>query len=229
MQTYNSTSYASPINKAEILDQINSEREVIRMINNFLGIAIVEAESNGMRKMVNRRICRPTFTYEFTHQLKGLIDGFLNFAIQVSRWEAVTINTHLNRVGNHLTLFLATSGDDNYISEESWNKIIEIQRSEGGWRKFNITWDYDNPVTYPMLTLVRELDEEADQDIFFSLVVKEVLALIQGSMNKGFAMTHDSMGQLPKLMSEIKQEQSVIRDSNAQNVQSMTGGNNQWN
>jgi hypothetical protein len=228
MQSYQTTSYAMPSNKAEVLDQINSEREVVRMINNFLGISYAETIENNMRRTKAVRVCRPSFTYEFTHQLKGLLDGFLNFAIQVSRWEKESINTHCNRVGMHLTLFLATTGDDNYISEQSWKRITAIQASPGNWSQFGITWEYDRPVTYPMLALVREENEEVDQGVFFNLIVKEFLTLMESSLNKGYAQGMDPMGQLPKMLTEIKTENSVIRETGAQPMQSMTGGQQKW-
>jgi hypothetical protein len=219
--------YSPTTNKNELLSQINSAESVQTLINSYLGLAAMQTVGDKHMKEVNLvRISRPLFTYEFVHQLRAIIDGFLNFSIQFSRWEHDRIIMHCKRCGIHLTRFIATSGDDNYISEKDWQIILQIHDSEGGWGKFGITWEYNKPVNSPMLMLVKNRNEELDQIHFYSLMVRNIIALIEGSMNKGYANEFDPMGQLPKVSTEIRQENTVIRD--ATTPQQPQQGGQQW-
>ena len=221
--------YAPNTNKNELLAQINSADEVQRLINSYLGLAPIETVGdNKMKQLTMRRISRPIFTYEIVHQLRSIVDGFLNYAIQFSRWEHERIMNHCRRCGAHLTKFYATTGDDNYISERSWALILQIHNSDGGWKQFGVTWEYDKPVNSTMLNLVRQPNnDETDQTAFYSLSIRNIISLIEGSFNKGYAHQLDSLGQLPKVSTEIRQENTVIRDMSTQ-PQTPPQGGQQW-
>ena len=224
------TQYAPPTNKTELLAQINSADEVQRLINSYLGLSPIETVGdNKMRQVSMRRISRPIFTYEFIqNHLRTIIDGYLNFSIQFSRWERERITIHCLRSAVSLGNLYATIGDDNYISERSWALILQIHNSEGGWKQFGVTWEYDKPVNSTMLNLVRQpVNDETDQTAFYSLSNRNIIALIEGSFNKGYAHALDSLGQLPKVSTEIRQENTVIRDMTTPTAAPAQGGQ-QW-
>lgn len=219
--------YAPPTNKNELLAQINSSESVQSIINSYLGLAPLQSVNDKMFKQVElRRISRPIFTYEFVHQLRAIIDGFLNFSIQFSRWENDRIMIHCQRLGIDLARFFSTTGDDNYISEQDWNMILIVHQSEGSWKQYGITWEYDKPVNSAMLSLVKNRNEELDQTHFYALSIRNILSLVEGSFNKGFAHQMESLGQLPRVSTEIRQENTVIRDATPQ--QQPQGSNQQW-
>lgn len=227
--------WSAPQDKAGILQQLDPARDVDRIILALLGLTSTTDKTGSLRLS---RISQPVFTYEYVMQLQGMIEGFLSFTTQVSRWEEARIREHTRQATLALLRNIATHGDDNYISSASWSRILEIsyldkqngKETGNGWEAIGHTWHYNDPVRYDMLKLVRSPNEEADQGLIFGTLLRQFAALIEGSLAKGFAQKHNPHGMLPSLLGEIHNESLVVRDQMGEKTPTpIIGGKDTWN
>lgn len=228
VQNLNYSSMGSPSDKNGILEQIEPQKDVQRLVYSMLGLTPHKEFINGIEKMAYSRISKPLFTYEYVMQIKSLLDGFLSYSVQVSRWEDKRIKRHAKEFALSMVRNLAIQGDDNYISEKTWKKILDVHSTKDGWDKFGIKWDFDKSVNHSMLQLVRDANEEAEQAIVFVPIVREIIVLVEGSLGKGYASYFNQLGMMPTMLGEMRTESTTIDGRNQNVTGAITGGEQQW-
>jgi hypothetical protein len=208
-----------PSDGASILDSINPEADVIRIINNFLGLKISVKVNGGTRTTSIVRVNKPEFTDEFVQNIGSDLYQLLNFTIQVSRFQDKDIKQKVGKFLLSLTKDFATHGDDNYISDETWARIIEVHNSEltekgagKGWDKHGINWRYNDPVNYDMIRYVKDFREEVDQIVKFRKYIVTIGAIVNASFNKSFSSNHNELGMVLRAIREIRTETNNTRE-----------------
>jgi hypothetical protein len=217
------TSFNGIADKNSILESINPFNDIETIQNQLLGLRKVTQKDGGSVKTYYRRIAKPLFTDQYVYSLVEDLSLLLNFTVQVSIFKEQQIN---KKVANYLLSLnhnLGTHGDDAYISDDSWDKIMEIHQQKytveingvpklvSGWFKFDITWDYDKPVTSDMLKKVKDEKEEVDQNTIFEKIRATYSTIIHASLNKSYSGDADTMGMLIASMAEMRKENTVIR------------------
>jgi len=199
-----------------ILESLNPGKEIHSICLSYLGLDVRTTRDGTKVSDVIKRYSRPSFTEEWVlTQLRTDLLQLVSYTVQFSVHKPERI---LQRIGEWKLTFLtnlATHGDDNYISNRSWQKILDIHESapdpkvESGWAKFGINWKYDAAVTYDMLQLVKDRDEDADQTVNFNSMMEAIGTFVEASMNKSVKV-QESFGMLLEALKNMyKQNQSI--------------------
>lgn len=210
--------YTQQQDNTSLLEYLNSREDIAEILNYMLGLQVITVISGGrpMQRIV--RVNRPLFTDEYTRNIVGDLRAFLNFTIQVTRFDKREIVLKVSNYLRKLVMSLCTHGDDAYISELTWQKILDIHESEmkdnkpAGWETFDISWSYDDPVNSEMVLLVKDFNEERDQAVEFDRIVSKFSSMIHASFNKSFSPNDTTAGMLLGSMKEIRTESQVIRE-----------------
>lgn len=233
-QTYSAAMMGAPIDKTGILEQVNPRKDVEFFLQNLLGLTYRdEYNQNNQKTTVLRRITRPLFTYEYAMMLQRDLMPAMSFTTQVSRWERESIISQIRIAVRPIIKSLTIHGDDNYISPQTWAKIEDYYQM-GVWTKqeeggIGIVWSIDKPVTYRMLELTREIDEEAEQALELQKLTVQIIQYIFASLNKGYASDPSQfMGMYPSMLSEVVRETQTMQGVNLPKLPSATGGQEQW-
>lgn len=199
---------------------MDSSKEIQDILYSILGLQINEEFRNGRIVRVISRQNKPLFTDEYARNICGDLRGFLNFTVQVSRFDDIEIIKKVRYYLIRLATSFATHGDDAYISDASWHKILDIHTNEtnaagvhNGWEKFGIMWSYNDPCTSEMLNYVKDVNEEADQAVEFDRLLSVFSSIIHASFNKSFSPNPQTAGMLLGSMTQIRTESQIIRES----------------
>lgn len=219
MDKTESTFYQPPEDRSSLLDSINPEADIDKIMTNLLGIKVMPKIEKGQKIYFSRRVSKPEFSEEYIRDLTSDLARFLNFTVQVSRFEQKKIN---KKVGSYLLALgqdFATHGDDNYVSDDTWQKILDIHdqkfivnnEEKSGWVQFGINWSYNQPVTFDMIRLVKDFDEEKDQSVKFSKHIATFGTIIEASLNKSFSKDFAENGMIARLLGEVRTESTTLR------------------
>lgn len=212
--------YAPSENRSSILDSISPQGDIDKILSNLLGLKTVPRNEKGKTIYISVRASKPEFTEEYVRDLASDLSQFLNFTVQVSRFEQRKINQKVGHYLLSLTQDLATHGDDNYISDDTWHKILAVHEQyividgeqRSGWYRFGINWTYNSPVTFDMIKLVKDFDEEKDQGVKFSKHISTFGTLIEASLSKSFSSQFSDNGMIARLLGEVRTESSTLRN-----------------
>ena len=217
-QSYN------PPDGASILEIVNPEKEVQSLMLSFLGLSLRTKTQNNKKITYYSRDNKPTFTDEYVRNLMKDVKQFVNFTTQISRYDDERIKKHVGQYLLALKSSLCTQGDDHFISDRTWSRVLEVYNSVyeveetdekgntsvatyNGWKQFGIDWDYDEPVRFEMLQFgIKNFEEEVDQVFDFKRVIRALAPFIEGSLNKSFAGKHDAMGMFISTLGEMRTE-----------------------
>lgn len=225
MEAQQQTQTFNPPDGAGILEITNPSKEVDRLMLTFLGLGFSQSKKDGKKVVRIFRNNKPTFTDEFVRNLIKDILQFVNYTTQVSRSTDKRIKRH---VGNYLVALsrsLAAQGDDNYISDNTWSKILEIHHAkfededgnmQNGWLRFGVEWDYDQPVRFEMLKYnVKDFTEEVDQAMDFKRIIRSLAPFLEASLSKSFSGENDAMGMTVSALGQIRSETQTITGEKA--------------
>jgi len=223
------TSSAPMTTIKNVLELIESNPTITDLYYRMSGYA--KSAHKGNTIVVRQR--PPRFTDEFTEETVMVLRSFSNPVTAQTDWGVDDIKLHLRDMGHSLIEFFATKGDDNYISEYSWAKIIDKHRTGktveqgknqiyvSGWYKdLNYNWDRHKPVSIQMLQSVKDRDEDADQFIVMREIFWQIYPFLDASLRRSWdALT-------------LKHHQEVIKETHVQQerqkksnmLQSMTRG-----
>ena len=213
------TSHVEPADASSMLQFLNPKDEIEQVLLSMLGLQKETVRINGVLKTQIRRVNKPMFTDEYARTLVSDLNGFLNYTIQVSRFDDAEIKRKVGGYLKKLVTSLCTHGDDAYVSTETWKKIIQIHESENdessytGWLSFGINWDYNDPVNNEMVSNVKDYSEELDQAIEFDRLVSKFSGVVHASFNKSFSPSAHTAGMLLNSMTDIRTESQVIKDA----------------
>jgi hypothetical protein len=211
-----------PDDKGSVLESLNPRDDVSRIIFSLLGLA---QKQIGLKSMNNQRvelerISPPIFSYEYTFQLATQLEGALNYTVQFTRWTEDRIKRITLDSCMAIMKDMAIRGNDNYVSERTWQMIKSIHESSidssgnhNGWSKFGIKWSFNDPVYFQMIELVKDSNEETEQTLVFAKQLEMIKMVIEASLSKGYADKDSQKGGMMSLIGDIKQESYTIRET----------------
>jgi hypothetical protein len=222
------TNYTEPADAASMLQFLNPKEEIEDILLSMLGLQKKTGKKNGYSYTYVERVTKPVFTDEYSRNLVSDLRSFLNYTVQVSRFDDSDIKRKVGSYLKKLVSSLCTHGDDAYISNQTWQKIVDIHENqirtkttaEGdeieehcGWLDFGIVWEYDKPVNEEMVMLVKDYDEEKDQAIEFDRIVSKFSGIVHASFNKSFSPSANAAGMLLGSMTQIRTESQIVREA----------------
>lgn len=225
MSRADTSQYAPSGQGSNILREINSSQDISNFLYRLLGLYYQEDRDGGRVIRTIVRNNKPLFTDEFVYELGTILQLNLNYTIQFSTFDGKGIEQAVGRVIEALNELFHLQGDDNYVSNLTWQKIVEIHEKKkpnqsSGWEDLGIKWKYDSPVTYEMINRsnIRDNSEENDQTVQFATLIFSLRNIIKASLRKSFSDQRDILGMLPKAIGEIRTESQIIRDKEKKNA-----------
>lgn len=186
-------------------------RKVIPLIcDQLLGIQVKQEQDGNILKTTAKRYSKPIFTEEFVSQIRHTLFGYINDVTSFSLYKEEDIARRMKNLGKELVTLFAIAGNDHYISEQTWQSILIIHDAkndgtkEKGWAKW-LKWDYDKPVTYEMISYVKNMDENVDQEVTFMQVSSQLRRIIESVYRRSTLMP-DSYGMMPSLINNTHSE-----------------------
>lgn len=198
-----------------IIERLDPSKQIPLIIEHLLGIRAVRKQSGAESSVSYIRYNKPTFTEEYIRVLEHQLSGYVNAIFTFSRFEPNEVKTRIRNIGLDINRSFAIKGNDNYISDASWSRILKIhdkkenKDSASGWIKHNINWSYDKPVTMEMLVYVKDFDETCDQDVIFSQISHQIRRMIEASYRRSLGLT-DELGMMTSVLAGTTQERNVI-------------------
>jgi hypothetical protein len=232
------TNQSTPlVDKGTMLSIINPKDDIIAFQNDLLGIEVVTYKDGGQYKTEIKRINKPVFTDEAVKELTRHIKSSLNFTVQVTRFTEDQIKDQMCSLLKTTNLWLNTIGNDHYISDAVWDKIIDIHEhkvdSLSGWTQFGINWKYNSPVTFDMLKRIelKQQEVENDQTVVFGHILSELKIMSLASLNKSIAIDGKQIqGQLLKAFTDSHSETTTIQSNNEKRgLFGMKRSQEEWN
>ena len=216
--------------KSAILASLDGTKDVNTICLNLMGLQEREEYKDGRTVKVFVRISKQTFTHEFiTTHFKPQYSQLINYTVQASKEMKEIIPMQVFMFARNLTDLFVTHGDDHYISDESYNKIILLHNKKieeigpDGKKRFvsswncssnshkNVSWDYNQPITYQMLQMVKNQEEEVDQGIVIKSIVIPSVIFVQRSLNKAWS-SEFKPGMLIEMLSETYKESATVKE-----------------
>ena len=223
------TQYVEPADATSMLQFLNPKEEIEDILFSMLGLQKVNTKRNGIAMVFVERVSKPLFTDEYVRSLASDLRSFLNYTVQVSRFDDQDIKRKVGSYLKKLVTSLCTHGDDAYISGTTWKKIVDIHENQThtvphiktgedqevncGWLEFGVKWEYDLPVNEEMVGQIKDYDEEKDQAIEFDRIVSKFSGIIHASFNKSFSPSPQAAGMLLGSMTQIRTESQVVREA----------------
>lgn len=228
------TNYTEPQDAASMLQFLNPKEEIDDILLSLLGLQKEHTRKNGLPVTYIYRVNKPVFTDEYARGLVNDLRSFLNFTVQVSRFDDSDIKRKVGGYLKKLVVSLCTHGDDGYISSETWRKVLDIHENQtdenekpNGWEKFGIRWAFNEPVTEEMIALIKDYTEEKEQAVLFDRIVSEFSSIIHASFNKSYSPSPQVAGMLLNSMTQIRTESQVVREQPKKGWLGSTFGRNE--
>lgn len=207
-----------------IIERLDASKNIPIIVEHLLGIRIVNSRSGAKVETNTVRFNQPTFTEEFVRMVEHQLNGYVNSIFTFSRFEPEAIQMRIRNIGKSITRLFALTGNDHFISENSWKRIMAIhdkkwidpkdKTEKSGWctPSININWDYNKPVTMEMLSLVKDFDEDCDQDIIFEQISHQMRRMIDASYRRSSSLS-DELGMMTSVLAGTTQERNVTSSS----------------
>lgn len=222
----------TPQDRSSIIERFNPEPIIQPIVDQLLGIKTVKTRSGSSEQLLRSRYSKPLFAEEYVRVVEGILYGYVNNVTSFTKYQPEQIRLKLENAFKAQGSSLATDGDDNYISQETWKRILAIHESgeyvlnettktkvfSSGWNRFNVNWSYDSPVTADMLIGVKDPDEVVGQEVTFELVAQSVRSAIHSCFNRSLEMPDKKYGMTTNLVGETTMEKNN-NNTNDQNGQ----------
>ena len=217
---------SNPQDRSSLIERFNPEPIIQPIIDQMLGIKSTKAQSGSSITVIRSRYSKPIFTEEFTRVVEGILYGYVNNVTSFTKFSAEEIRLKLMNAFMAQGFSLATDGDDNFISQQTWKRILDIHESKyvveengkevikSGWYRFGVNWTYDSPVTTDMLIGVKDPDEVVGQEATFELIAQSLRASIHSCFNRSVSMPDNKYGMTTDLIKETTIEKNTNAVSN---------------
>jgi len=217
---------SNPQDRSSLIERFNPEPIIQPIIEQMLGIKTTKSRSGSSEIVTRRRYSKPIFTEEYTRVIEGILYGYVNNVTSFTKFKSEEIRLKLMNAFMAQGFSLATDGDDNFISQQTWKRILDIHESKyvvtedgkevlkSGWNRFNVNWSYDDPVTSDMLVGVKDPDEVVGQEATFELIAQSMRASIHSCFNRSVEMPNGQYGMTTDLIKETTIEKNSNQVSN---------------
>lgn len=197
-----------------VMDQIDAEPTLRRIFQNLSGLTITHV--NSRRRLKRER--KPKLTHDCVMDTFDMVMLLSNPVTTQTDWDNNRINSHLRDQFCSFVEYLATVGNDSYISHKSWARIIEIHAQghvdkEGnyisGWYSLlGLNWQIAEPVRSEQLVMVKDQMEEVEQFIVLKNVLWSLFAFADASLRRSIdALTLKHLQEVIKETHVQQQEQ----------------------
>lgn len=221
MAEYTETSTArsmSPDVAQSLFSVLETKDTVSELLQYMLGIEILSSKDGNKAIVTAKRTNAPIFTEEYTRWLIQDIRSFSNNITTYTHFENDEIKIKIDSYLESLHLDMAVHGDDHFISQNSWDKILEIHDmgitidpksniKNSGWIIYNIDWSYNKPVTADMLNFIKDYDEEVDQGTKFERIFNVISTMCHAALNK--SLNHLTVSAIGENYKETRTEHSA--------------------
>lgn len=210
----------TPQDRSSLIERFNPEPIIQPIIDQLLGIKTVRVRSGSTEQFTRSRYSKPMFAEEYVRVIEGILYGYVNNVTSFTKYDPEQIRLKLENAFKAQGSSLATDGDDNFISQETWKTILAIHESGyyekqngkdvfvSGWNRFNINWTYDSPVTADMLIGVKDPSEVVGQEVTFELVAQSIRSAIHSCFNRSLEMPDKRYGMTTNLVGETTIEKN---------------------
>lgn len=221
--------YTPPQNTIKVQDvfQLLESDQLIADIHQKLSGVVVTVKDG---KLTAVRIKKPTITHEF------VFDPFIttlrscsNTVTAQTSWKIEEINRRQLNLMEHLIKEVAISGKENYVTANSWKRILEIHNTRGRWvvedgkKTFvsgwvevgGINWSYNDGVTREMLDVVRLPNDDDDQHATMGRIISQMQILIDAALRRsavtlpGVTMEHQQQIVTQKYVDGTQNKKTV--------------------
>lgn len=207
-----------PQDRSSLVERFDPTPIITPIIEQMLGIRTVVSQDTTKRVFTYKRNNQPIFTEEYTRVIEGILRGAVNNVVSFSKFDKEEIRLRVINMFKTHGDSLATMGNDHFISQQTWRRILEVHESgkyvdenkvvHSGWERFNITWDYNSPVTYDMVEDIKDFDEQVGQEVTFSIIAQTIRTNIAACLNRSLAMPDNYYGMMTNLVGETTVEQN---------------------
>lgn len=225
---------STPQDRSSLIERFNPEPIIQPIVDQLLGIKTIRSRSGSAEQFIRSRYSKPLFAEEYVRVVEGILYGYVNNVTSFTKYEPEQIRLKLENAFKAQGSSLATDGDDSFISQETWKRILAIHESgeyetdngkrifRSGWNRFNVNWTYDSPVTADMLIGVKDPDEVVGQEVTFELVAQSIRSAVHSCFNRSLEMPDKRYGMTTNLVGETTIEKNNNTTGDQQAVQ-------QWN
>jgi len=155
------------------------------------------------------RTSKPRFTYEFAKDIVSQIFIESNRITSRTHYDAERLEAFYRLQSDTLKDFFTVHGFKNYITEEVWDKILQLATEDKKDGKYtietekgdvitkyrnkwytmhNIYWDYNQPVNSDMVRIVKKIydleGEEVGQSTAMRTIFWSIRIFLEGGLNK---------------------------------------------
>jgi hypothetical protein len=190
---------------SSFIQELDPRKLIPIICNQLLGIHEKTERDGNKEVLIIKRYSKPTFTEEFVSDIRHTLYGYINDVTSFSRYEEESISLRIKHLGKELVTLFAIKGNDHFISEQTWQLILKINDSKESWKEFKIGWEYDKPVTYEMISYVKDFDENVDQEVTFMQVSSQLRRIIDSVYRRSVVMP-DNYGMMPSLINNTHSE-----------------------
>jgi hypothetical protein len=209
------------------IDKLDPRKVIPHLGEQLLGIETKTEKDSSKVNYIVKRYSKPTFTEEFVSMLKNILYGYINDVTSFSLYDDEKITMRVKNIGLELNTFFAIQGNDHYISDDTWEKVLRINDSAEKWTKFNINWDYNKPVTSEMIQYVKNYEENVDQEVVLMQVASGVRRLIESCFRRSTTMP-DSYGMMASILNQTRDETVNMQNQGQQVPYQVTQDQPRW-
>lgn len=230
-------SYAQYDAQKSIIEELDPRKDIHKITEQLLGIFVITEQDSGKVKVTQKRLNRPLFSEEFVSHVKFTLFSYMNNTNAFSKYDPDAIKIRMLNISAEIVELFATHGNDEYISQKTWLKILKIhdstdgiegnskQQVKSGWEQFGIKWTYDSPVTSEMVSYVKEFDEEEDQAVIFMNATRSICRTVESVFRRSLEMP-DSYGMFTSALAGMRNENYSQQAPTFQNTNIPMGGQN---
>lgn len=222
-----------------IIERLDASKNIPVIVEHLLGIRIVNSRSGAKVETTTIRFNQPTFTEEFVRMVEHQLNGYVNSLFTFTKFDPEAIQMRIRNIGLSITRLFALTGNDHFISESSWKKIMKVHDNKwtdpvskvelSGWSNPNIkiSWDYNKPVTMEMLSLIKDFDEDCDQDVIFEQISHHMRRMIDASYRRSSSLS-DELGMAFSVLAGTTQERNVTSSTQQMEQQPPLPNDGSW-
>jgi len=174
------------------------------VIRDYCGLVEVQKGQN----IELQRISQPIITFEFAKQIQNNVYAEINRITARTDFERDQLQRIMLIGARAMSEWFGVVGIDNLISPKTWEVAKSLLQNDPEtaykddptdqdepfkfktfWEsKYNISWDYNMPFTYEMLTIIKKdynlTNESFGQDVILRPIFLAVRTFIEGGLNR---------------------------------------------
>lgn len=226
--------YNTPQDRASLIERFDPTPIIAPIVEQLLGIRTIVNRTGTEVKVSYKRYNQPIFTEEYVRVIEGILRGSVNNVTSFSKFSKEEIRLRVINMFQTHGDSIGTMGNDHYISQETWQQVLAIHESGklteepkdgkfvSGWLRWGIDWNYNSPVTFDMITHLKDFSEQVGQEVTFSIIAQTIRTNIMGCLNRSLEMPDGYYGMTTNLIGETTVEK------NSNNVNERTATQETW-